>query len=44
METITLGAVALVSALIGIFLIYLGFRTHRTSQAQNSRTYKRGRL
>ena len=44
METVTMGAVGVVSALTSLLLFFLGLRSYRKSQAQNPRTYKRGRI
>ena len=44
MVTIAVAALGVVSALAAIALIFLGLRSYRPSQAQNPRTYKRGRL
>jgi hypothetical protein len=44
METITVAALGVVAVLAAIGLAFLGFRSYRPSQAQNPRTYKRGRI
>lgn len=44
METITVAAVGVVAVLASIGLAFLGFCSYRPSQAQNPRTYKRGRI
>jgi hypothetical protein len=44
METFTVATVGVVAVLLSIGLALLGFRSYRTSQAQNPRTYKRGRI
>lgn len=44
MVTITVAATGVVASLATIALVYLGLRSYRPSQAQNPRTYKKGRL
>ena len=44
MESITVAAVGVVAALLSLSLAFLGLRSYRQSQAQNPRTYKRGRI
>jgi hypothetical protein len=44
METVTVAAVGVVAVLASIALAFLGLRSYRQSQAQNPRTYKRGRI
>ena len=44
METITVAAVGVVAVLLSLGLAFLGLRSYRQSQAQNPRTYKRGRV
>jgi hypothetical protein len=44
METITVAALGVVAVLASIGFAFLGFRSYRPSQAQNPRTYKRGRI
>jgi hypothetical protein len=44
METITVAALGVVAVLASIGLTFFGFRSYRPSQAQNPRTYKRGRI
>jgi hypothetical protein len=44
MESFTVAAVGVVAVLASIALTFLGLRSYRQSQAQNPRTYKRGRI
>jgi len=44
METFTVAAIGVVAVLLSIGLTVFGLRSHRPSQAQNPRTYKRGRI
>ena len=44
MESVTVAAVGVVAVLASIALAFFGLRSYRQSQAQNPRTYKRGRI
>ncbi|MFY8197944.1 MAG: hypothetical protein ACOVKM_04280 [Candidatus Planktophila sp.] len=44
MESVTVAAVGVVAVLLSLAFAFLGLRSYRQSQAQNPRTYKRGRI